>query len=163
MIIPCKSCNSAFQLDSSLVKPTGSKVRCSKCGNIFKVYPADQIERRKHQRIKTRNLVSHQTFDKTGGLVSRGLSKALDVSKGGIMLETPYPVKSGLLSLMAADIQSNLVEIGGRLIYCTKASNGMYLSGIAFVGTDAQVTKFVANLIKEYNHRKKNLLVAVAE
>ena len=162
MIIPCKSCNSTFQLDSHIVKPTGLKVQCSKCGDIFKVYPPDEADRRKHQRVQTRNLISHLTFDKTGKLVSRGLSKALDVSKGGILLETPYPVESGVLSLMAADIDNNLVEIEGKLIYCTKGSNGMYLSGIAFVGTDAQVAKFVANVIKEYNYRKNNLLIAVA-
>ena len=79
------------------------------------------------------------------------------------MLETPHPVESGMLALMAADIKNNLVEIEGKLIYCTKSTNGMYLSGIAFVGTDAQIAKFVSNLIKEYNHRKNNLLVAVAE
>ena len=144
MIIPCKSCNSAFELDAHLVKPEGSKVQCSKCGVIFKVYPPVQIERRKHQRVQTRNLVSHHTFDKTGRLVSQGLSKALDISKGGILLETPHPVESGVLSLMAADIENNLIEIEGKLIYCTKSASGMYLSGIAFVGTDAQVAKFVA-------------------
>jgi UDP-3-O-acyl-N-acetylglucosamine deacetylase len=63
---------------------------------------------------------------------------------------------------MAADIDNNLVEIEGKLIYCTEGSNGMYLSGIAFVGTDAQVAKFVANVVKEYNYRKNNLLIAVA-
>jgi hypothetical protein len=146
-----------------MVKPTGSKVQCSKCKEIFKVYPPDENDRRRHNRVQTRNLVSHHTFDKTGRLVSQGLSKALDVSKGGLMLETPHPVGSGMLSLMAADIENNLVEIEGKLIYSTKSSNGMYISGIAFVGTDEQVGKFVANLIKEYNHRKNNLLIAVAE
>jgi hypothetical protein len=148
-----------------LVKPAGLKVQCSKCKEIFKVYPPEsqqQEDRRKHQRVQTRNLISHLTFDKTGKLVSRGLSKALDISKGGILLETPYPIESGVLSLMAADVDSNLVEIGGKLIYCFKTSNGMYLSGIAFVGTEPQMAKFVAKVIKEYNFRRNNLMIAVA-
>lgn len=39
MRIPCISCQSFFRLDGSLVKTTGSLVRCTKCGNIFRVYP----------------------------------------------------------------------------------------------------------------------------
>lgn len=39
MKIPCVSCQSIFLLDSNLVKPTGSLVRCSKCKYIFLVYP----------------------------------------------------------------------------------------------------------------------------
>ena len=39
MIITCKECNASFSLDESLLKPTGSKVRCSKCKEIFTAYP----------------------------------------------------------------------------------------------------------------------------
>ena len=38
MRIPCVSCQTSFKLDSSLVKSTGSLVRCSKCKYIFMVY-----------------------------------------------------------------------------------------------------------------------------
>jgi len=41
MIIPCVSCQSMFRLDNRLIKTTGSKVRCSKCHEIFMVYPPD--------------------------------------------------------------------------------------------------------------------------
>ena len=39
MIITCKECNSSFNVDDSLIKETGSKVRCSKCENIFVAFP----------------------------------------------------------------------------------------------------------------------------
>ncbi|MBW2604973.1 MAG: zinc-ribbon domain-containing protein [Deltaproteobacteria bacterium] len=39
MIITCKECNANFKLDENLLKPTGSKVRCSKCNEIFTAYP----------------------------------------------------------------------------------------------------------------------------
>jgi predicted Zn finger-like uncharacterized protein len=39
MIITCKECNSSFKVDDGLIKETGSKVRCSKCENIFVAYP----------------------------------------------------------------------------------------------------------------------------
>ncbi len=39
MIIQCKKCRSKFNLDESKVKDKGIKVKCSVCGNTFRVYP----------------------------------------------------------------------------------------------------------------------------
>ena len=41
MKIPCISCNSMFRIDSSIIQPTGSLVRCSKCRFIFIVHPQE--------------------------------------------------------------------------------------------------------------------------
>jgi len=67
-------------------------VRCSKCQQVFRAFPPDpeQVNRREHPRIQTRNLISHLSFDEHGNPVSQGLSKAIDISRGGILLETPY-------------------------------------------------------------------------
>ena len=39
MIITCETCGTSFRLKSSMVKESGSKVRCSKCQHVFIVYP----------------------------------------------------------------------------------------------------------------------------
>ena len=39
MIITCRKCKVSYQLDDSLVKEKGSKVRCSNCKQIFRVFP----------------------------------------------------------------------------------------------------------------------------
>ena len=39
MIVTCKNCNTGFNLEESFLKPTGSKVRCSLCKEIFVAYP----------------------------------------------------------------------------------------------------------------------------
>jgi predicted Zn finger-like uncharacterized protein len=39
MVIECKQCGSKFKLDEGLLREEGSKVRCSVCKNVFKVYP----------------------------------------------------------------------------------------------------------------------------
>ena len=123
MLIPCETCQSIFQLDSSLVKPTGTKVRCSKCRTIFKVYPPEPVDRRKYPRVATRNL---------------------------------------MLVLAATDLEGNIIEVKGRLIYCAKTAPGTYHSGIEFIGVDKRVTKFIAKLIKGYKYRGYNLFIAIA-
>ena len=44
MIITCQECNSSFNVEDSLIKETGSKVRCSKCENIFVAYPQSAVD-----------------------------------------------------------------------------------------------------------------------
>jgi predicted Zn finger-like uncharacterized protein len=39
MIVTCQECEASFNVDDSLVKASGSKVKCSKCENVFVVYP----------------------------------------------------------------------------------------------------------------------------
>ena len=39
MIISCNECDSSFSVDDSLIKDTGSKVRCSKCNSVFVAFP----------------------------------------------------------------------------------------------------------------------------
>ena len=41
MIVTCQSCLRHYNLDESRIKPSGSKVQCSKCRAIFTVYPPD--------------------------------------------------------------------------------------------------------------------------
>lgn len=44
MIVPCENCQTKFEVNETLLKPEGSKVKCSRCGDIFRVYPPEQIK-----------------------------------------------------------------------------------------------------------------------
>jgi len=39
MIVTCDECGTSFNFDEKMIKPSGSKVRCSKCQSIFTAYP----------------------------------------------------------------------------------------------------------------------------
>ena len=163
MKIPCESCHSVFRLNSSLIKDTGSVVRCSKCRKVFRVYPPPPPDPRKSPRIETRNLISYFSFNKAGKLISEGLGVALDISQGGILLETPCNIKSGLLVLATIDRKNNLIEVKGELIRSRKTSSGMFHCGIKFIGVDERMEHFISNLIQEYNFRRKNLHIAIKQ
>ena len=44
MIITCEACNTSFNLDDKMIKPSGSKVRCSICANVFTVFPRAEAD-----------------------------------------------------------------------------------------------------------------------
>ena len=118
---------------------------------------------RKSPRIETRNLISYFSFNKAGKLISEDLGVALDISEGGILLETPYNIKSGLLVLATIDRKNNLIEMKGELIRSRKTSSGMFHCGIKFIGVDERMEHFISNLIQEYNFRRKNLHIAIKQ
>jgi predicted Zn finger-like uncharacterized protein len=43
MIIQCEKCGKKFDLDESLLKDGGSRVRCSLCKHVFMAYPAEPV------------------------------------------------------------------------------------------------------------------------
>jgi predicted Zn finger-like uncharacterized protein len=49
MDVKCQNCNAEYSLDETLVAATGTSVRCTKCGQIFKVYryseTTDQLDK----------------------------------------------------------------------------------------------------------------------
>ena len=96
-------------------------------------------------------------------MISNGMGIAVDVSKGGMLLETPYPVAGGLIVLAATDSENKLFEVKGKLMHSQKASTGTYLSGIEFTGIDGRINSFITNLVKEHNYRGYNLFIAIAQ
>jgi predicted Zn finger-like uncharacterized protein len=160
MIVSCKSCDFQFQVEELLIKPFGSKVECSNCGQIFKVFKPNTVEKRKYQRIKTQNLISYFSLNKSGKMISQGLGIAMDISKGGILLQTADAIESSLISLAAIDREKNVFKISGRLAYSKKTTIGTYFSGIKFIGRDKHVIKFIVNLVKEYNYYGYNLFIS---
>ena len=161
MKISCESCQSTFYLDSGVLESTGTRLKCPKCQQVFRVYPTESIDQRKHQRVKTNNLISYFSFDGAGKFISHGLGIALDISKGGILLKTPCVIESGLIVLATLDWENNLVEINGKLVYFVKKPCEMYFYGIEFIDTDQRVAEFIVNLVKDYNYRGYNLFIAI--
>jgi hypothetical protein len=122
----------------------------------------DAKDRRKHTRVKTNNLISHESISTEGQIVSRSMGKALNVSRSGILLETAYPIEAEYVSLTTVDLDNNLMEMKGRLIYCRETDSGIYQSGINFTGSEDETAKFAVKLIKLYHHQKHNLIMQVA-
>jgi hypothetical protein len=112
--------------------------------------------------VKISNFIMHESIDKEGKIVSSSMGKALNVSRSGIMLETALPIEAENVLLMTVDLDNNLMEVKGRLIYCRETDSGMYQSGISFTGSKDETAKFAVKLIKLYHHRKHKLTMHVA-
>jgi hypothetical protein len=108
--------------------------------------------RRRHPRIRTSNLVSYVCVDEDGNEVGEGFGSALDLSLGGIKLATQEPVETPYVLLLAIDLEGDLMEVKGRVVYSKMADGERYLAGIRFIDTEDKHHKIIRNFVKAYSH-----------
>ena len=122
----------------------------------------EAAERREHTRVAASNHILYEILDNEWQIVSRSMGRAINISPSGIMLETPYPIEAVNVTLVTVDLENNLIVMTSRLIYCRETDSGVYKAGFSFIGSDKEKTKFAAELIKLYHHRKHNLIMQIA-
>jgi c-di-GMP-binding flagellar brake protein YcgR len=112
----------------------------------------DGANRRRHPRIKTSNVVTYVCIDDDGNEVGEGFGAALDLSLGGIKLATQEPVETPYVLLLAIDLEGDLLEVKGRVVYSQKADGKKYFAGIRFVDTEDKHHRIIRNFVKIYSH-----------
>jgi len=120
------------------------------------------MERRNYPRVKTCNLISYMAIRENGEISDLGMGRALDISQNGIFLETPRLLFSEYISLMSTDLDNNLIEIKGKVIYSGINRSGMVGNGIRLQGEHHENIQFATRLIKVFHIRKNNFATAMA-
>ena len=128
---------------------------------LGEIYSMSTTDQRKHPRVPISNLISFNVYDEDGRLVNHSMAKALNISQGGILIESAVMVKSDRISLMSTDTLNKLVEVKGRVRYSRENEYGMFEIGISFEGTRDENVEFAKRLVKTFHRRKNGLLVAV--
>ena len=121
-----------------------------------------EMERRRYPRVKTCNLISYMAIKENGDITDLGMGRALDISQNGIFLETSRLVFSEYISLMSVDMDNNLIEIKGKVVYSGTNRSGMVGNGIRLQGEHHENIQFATRLIKVFHTRKNIFTPAVA-
>jgi PilZ domain-containing protein len=89
---------------------------------------------RKHNRVHSLNVIYYICIDKDGAEISQGMGRTLNISEGGILLETYIPIDPQYSLLLSIDTEVDLIrDIKANVIYCNAKGKGRYESGIAFL------------------------------
>ena len=113
-----------------------------------------KTDKREYPRVETRNVVSYVCLDKKGTEIGEGMGETLNISQGGILLKSTYPIESEFILLMSIDLENNIMEIKGKVTYSKKDKSGKYETGISFLGTFDKNIQIIKNFIKTYHSRK---------
>ena len=111
-------------------------------------------ERRKYPRVAVQSVFSYICLDEDGHPIDEGMGTTVDVSQGGIMIETSRPIDAKAILLVSVDQQKKMLEIKGKVVYTRSISASKHLTGIEFAGSREEAMKMVKNLIIEFHSRK---------
>ena len=111
-------------------------------------------EKRMYPRVGTVNLISYLVLDSQGNKLSQGMGAAQNISPSGLLLQTSQVIDTENISLLSNDIENNLTEILGKVVYCRPIESGDFETGIYFQGTTTENVQFVKNLVRVFNARK---------
>ena len=117
-------------------------------------YSTAIIDQRAYPRVESCNLISYAAVNRGGNVTDRSMGTALDASQNGICLETAQPVSSEYISLMASDLEDNLIEIKGRVAYSKKIGDARFRTGVRLEGTRDENIRFAKKLIRVYHNRR---------
>jgi c-di-GMP-binding flagellar brake protein YcgR len=108
-------------------------------------------ERRKHPRVDINNLIYYRCMDDNGNLKKEGRGKSVNISQGGILIETQSPLEWQDVLRLSIDIEDELVSIKGKVVYSNKANFGRFRTGIQFIETNEKIISFVEGLLEKYS------------
>jgi hypothetical protein len=112
-------------------------------------------EKRKNPRVHTVNLISYTSLGERGNAVEQGMGKALDIGKGGMLIETQVPIEAEFILLEAVDVNEELIKVKGNVAYSREVKPKLFHTGIHFEETDDRVREIVMKMIKAFLETRK--------
>lgn len=112
-------------------------------------------EKRKYPRVPVSNIVSYVCIDKDGNELDQGMGKTVNISQGGVLLETTRPIESDFILLMTIDLDNKVIQTKGDVVHTRSVDSGKYFTGVRFDGEREKVIQVVKSFIIDY-HKQKN-------
>ncbi|MFZ5571164.1 MAG: PilZ domain-containing protein [Thermodesulfobacteriota bacterium] len=111
---------------------------------------------RKHERINSLNLLNYSCVDQKTEQIIQGMGRTLNVSQGGILLETRVPMYSHYSVALTIGLEDEMIDIDGQVIYCREGGKGKYESGIEFKNINETSLRILNKYIVAFReHQKK--------
>ena len=124
-------------------------------------------EKRKHPRINSLNLLAYVCMNENREIVRQGMAKTLDVSEGGILMETHVPVDPQHTVSLTLGLKDELTDVKGKVVHFRTDGNGRFQSGIQFMETQEPtwrvLRKFVEAFRKQHGDLDKSVSVQTSE
>jgi c-di-GMP-binding flagellar brake protein YcgR len=114
------------------------------------------IDKRKYPRINIWVLASFECYNEDGELFDQKLGAILDISLGGMLIETDDIIKANYVEIVFVNYKNKLMSIVGSIVHSRKSENGKAKTGLCFHGAESENIKIATDLIRTNYHGKKN-------
>ena len=109
---------------------------------------------RKYQRIKAHSNIYYICTDEFERNRGEGIGSSLNISQGGIMLETLQFVEALFIDLNIWGVRSEMVTVKGLVVYSAIGQNGRYKTGVEFTSPQAARVQAITTLVKSHYRSK---------
>ena len=179
MIIECINCARKFNLNEHILNPNGSKVRCTKCEQIFRAFPTylDRYkqslptenemttievnnhktdtasgEQRMGHRIKVSVPASCISTDADGNSLDFNIVRITDVSRENIAIEIFCNSSFEFTSISFITLDDKEIQIKGKVVRTKRNVLGKRKIELSLIGTFGEIANFVSQLVKYQHH-----------
>jgi c-di-GMP-binding flagellar brake protein YcgR len=114
--------------------------------------------KRKYPRVNIHVLASFDCYNEDGELFYQKLGVILDISLGGMLIETDDMIEANYVEIVFVNYENKLMSIVGSIVHSRKSENGRAKTGLCFHGADSENIKIATNLIRTHYYGKKNPL-----
>ncbi len=109
---------------------------------------------RKHERVDSLNLLSYFCVDDNQEKVTQGMGRTLNVSEGGILLETHVPIETQYAVVLSIGFQEDLTDVIGKVVYSKQGEKDRWQSGIEFVAPDENTQRIIKKYIDAFTRHQ---------
>ena len=88
-------------------------------------------ERRRYLRPEALNLLDYLVVDANGRQGEYSMARTLNVSKGGMLMETHIPLPKGQQVMITLGLKDQLIDVMGHIVY-TASVSGRHQNGVEF-------------------------------
>lgn len=108
--------------------------------------------KRRYERIDSLNLLSYACVDEAGNIITQGMGRTLNVSEGGIMLETHEPITTSRI-LLTIGFRDDVTEVNGKVAYTRQGENERNKAGIEFIEPDEAASEVIKRYIDAFTRQ----------
>ena len=107
-------------------------------------------ERRRFIRPEALNLLDYLIVDDQGRQGEYSMGRTLNVSKGGILMETHIPLPLSQQVMITLGLEDELIDVMGKIVYTTFDA-GRHQNGIEFFHVADKDRLVLNNYVKEFH------------
>lgn len=109
------------------------------------------LERRRHIRIDSINLLNFSCFDEQDRMVEQGMGRTLNVSESGILLETTTKLDMNDVVYVTIAFDEDLFSVKGEVVRLKETGENIYEMGIEFREMDKGQREYLVEYVKMFD------------
>jgi hypothetical protein len=93
-------------------------------------------------------------LDEDDNPTQQGMGRTLDVSEGGLLMETHEPIHSPFVLFLSLGLGDDVADVKGRVVYTREGSGGRFESGVEFMEADESQHRIVEKYLKAFREQR---------